>query len=88
MSKGALHVTDYSNICVSGLFDPFTMQWGDWLINLLGVPKSMLPEVRDSCGDFGSIHPSIFGAEIPIRCVVSLSISDLLFQIFSPALTV
>ena len=71
MTLGRLHVTDYSNVCVSGLWDPYTLSWLDWVINLLGIPKSMLPEIRDSTGDFGVIHLSIFGAEIPINCVVS-----------------
>ncbi|KZS03566.1 Glycerol kinase 5 [Daphnia magna] len=39
---------------------------------MLDIPKSMLPEIKDSCGShWGSIHKNIFGAEIPIRCVVS-----------------
>lgn len=74
LTRGRLHATDYSNICVSGLWDPYTFQWVDWLINMLEIPKSMLPEIKDSCGDhWGSIHQSIFGAEIPIRCVVSFT---------------
>lgn len=70
MTRGAIHATDYSNISVSGLWDPYTFRWLDWLINLLRIPKSLLPEIRDSCTDFGSIHATIFGAEIPIRCIV------------------
>lgn len=72
LTQGRLHATDYSNVCVSGLWDPYTFQWVDWLINMLDIPKSMLPEIKDSCGShWGSIHKNIFGAEIPIRCVVS-----------------
>lgn len=76
LTRGQIHATDYSNICVSGLWDPYTFQWIDWLINMLNIPKSMLPEIRDTCGDWGSIHSSIFGAEIPIRCVVRIERSD------------
>ena len=76
LTRGRLHATDYSNICVSGLWDPYTFKWVDWLINMLEIPKSLLPEIKDSCGDhWGSIHQSIFGAEIPIRCVVCFTFS-------------
>lgn len=43
----------------------------DWVMDLLAIPKSLLPEVRDSTGDWGSIDASLLGAEIPIRCIVS-----------------
>jgi len=71
LTRGQLHATDYSNISVSGLFDPYTFQYVDWMMDMLSIPKSILPEIRDSAGDWGSIHPEIFGAEIPIRCIVS-----------------
>ncbi|XP_057370614.1 putative glycerol kinase 5 [Daphnia carinata] len=72
LTQGRIHATDYSNVCVSGLWDPYTFQWVDWLINMLDIPKSMLPEIKDSCGShWGSIHKNVFGAEIPIHCVVS-----------------
>lgn len=70
LTCGQLHATDYSNVCVTGMFDPYTFQWVEWMLDMLSIPKALLPEIRDSVGDWGSIHPDIFGAEIPIRCVV------------------
>src|SRR6185295_2137212 len=42
-------------------------EWSEDLCRILGVPKTLLPEVRDSSGDFGSTDRSILGASIPIR---------------------
>ena len=58
-------------MCVTGFFDPFRLEWLDWMIDMLGIPKTMLPEIRDTAGDWGKIHADIFGAEIAIRCVIS-----------------
>lgn len=71
LTLGKQHATDYSNVCVTGIYDPFKLQWMDWVMDLLAIPKSLLPEVRDSTGDWGSIDASLLGAEIPIRCIVS-----------------
>ena len=71
LTLGQLHATDYSNACVTGLFDPYTLQYVDWMIDMLHIPKSLLPEIRDSAGDWGSIHRDVFGDEIPIRCIVT-----------------
>lgn len=70
LTRGRLHATDYSNICATGLFDPYILEYAEWLMRLLQIPKTMLPEIKDTCGDWGSIHSAIFGAEIPIHCVV------------------
>jgi len=71
MTCGKLHATDYSNVCVTGLFDPYAFQWVEWMADMLSIPKSLFPEIKDSVGDWGCIDPDIFGAEIPIRCIVS-----------------
>jgi len=70
MTCGKLHATDYSNVCVTGLFDPYAFQWVEWMADMLSIPKSLFPEIKDSVGDWGCIDPDIFGAEIPIRCIV------------------
>ena len=68
-----MHATDYSNVCVTGLYDPYTLQWLDLVLTMLSIPRSLLPQVKDSAGDWGSIDANIFGAEIPIGCVVKKS---------------
>src|SRR5690606_6629053 len=47
------------------LYNIDTFDWDDELLALFGVPRSMLPEVRPSAGDFGTTAPDVFGA--PIR---------------------
>ena len=73
MTLGHLHATDYSNVCVMGIYDPFKLKWVDKMMKMemINIPREILPEVRNSAGDWGKIHASIFGAEIPIRCVIS-----------------
>jgi glycerol kinase len=50
LSGGKLHVTDVSNAARTLLFDIHTRQWDDELLRMLGIPRSMLPEVR-SCSE-------------------------------------
>ncbi|MFH6781651.1 MULTISPECIES: glycerol kinase GlpK [Methylobacterium] len=69
LTGGRLHVTDATNASRTLLFDIHRGAWDDELMALLGVPASMLPEVRDSSGDFGETDPELFGAAIPIRGV-------------------
>lgn len=61
----------------TGIFDPFTMQWADWGINILKLPRNIFPEVVDTVGDFGVTPVDLFGAEIPICCSVSREVSSL-----------
>lgn len=66
---GGLHVTDATNAARTLLFDIHANAWDDELCALFGVPKAMLPEVRDTAGDFGETRADLFGAPIPIRGV-------------------
>jgi glycerol kinase len=66
LTGGAVHATDPTNASRTMLFDINEMAWSDELCNEFGVPKSMLPEVRPSSGDFGTTVASLLGAEIPI----------------------
>ena len=70
LTRGRLHATDYSNVCATGFYDPYILEYAEWLMRLLGIPKNMMPEIKDTSGDWGAIHSSVFGAEIPINCVV------------------
>lgn len=66
MTEGALHITDVTNACRSLLFNINTMDWDDELLELLTVPKSMLPEVKQSSEVYGHTSPNFFAAKIPI----------------------
>lgn len=62
------HVTDVSSASATGLFDPFTMTWADWGLNIFKLPRALFPKVLDSAGNFGHISKELFGSEIPIFC--------------------
>ena len=66
LTGGAVHATDYTNASRTLLFDIQRREWSDELCELFGVPRSMLPEVRPSAGDFGVTTPEIFGRSVPI----------------------
>jgi glycerol kinase len=67
LTGGKIHATDATNASRTLLYDIHRGAWDDELCGLLGVPKSLLPEVRDSSGDFGATEPSLFGRSIPIK---------------------
>lgn len=64
------HITDVSCASATGIFDPFTMEWNNWFLKLLNIPRNIFPKVVDTTGDFGVTPKDVFGAEIPICCTV------------------
>lgn len=66
LTKGELHITDVTNACRTLLFNINTMSWDDELLDLFGIPKSMLPEVRQSSEVYGHTSPGLFATNIPI----------------------
>ncbi|WP_410771900.1 glycerol kinase GlpK [Fontibacillus sp. BL9] len=67
LSGGQLHVTDYSNASRTLMFNIHELAWDDELLDLLGVPKTMLPEVRSSSEIFGTTVPyHFFGEQVPL----------------------
>ncbi len=66
LTGGRAHVTDATNASRTLLYDIHRNDWDDGLLKLLGVPRAMLPEVKDSADDFGTTEPSLFGAAISI----------------------
>lgn len=66
LTGGKLHITDVSNASRTLLFNIHTLQWDDELLEILGVPKSILPEVKQSCEVYGHTDSELFGAEIPV----------------------
>lgn len=66
MTKGRVHVTDYSNASRTMLFNINTLTWDDEILAELDIPKSMLPEPKPSSCIYGETDPSFFGGAIPI----------------------
>ncbi len=66
LTKGAVHVTDYSNASRTMLFNINTLDWDDEILEELGIPKCMLPEARPSSCIYGETDPSFLGGRIPI----------------------
>ena len=71
LSGGRLHATDATNASRTLLFDINRQDWDQGLLDLFGVPRALLPDVRDSSSaEFGASEPSHFGRAIPIRSLV------------------
>jgi len=66
LTGGKVHATDATNASRTMLFNIRTQAWDDELLRLLKIPRSLLPEVRDSAGDFGATEKNLFGASWPI----------------------
>lgn len=66
LTKGAVHVTDYSNASRTMLFNINTLEWDDEILRELDIPKCMLPEVKPSSCVYGEADPSFLGGSIPI----------------------
>ncbi|MBR0484015.1 MAG: glycerol kinase GlpK [Oscillospiraceae bacterium] len=66
LTGGKVHATDYSNASRTMLFNIHTLEWDNEILELLNIPVCILPEVRNSSGDFGKTEASLFGTEIPI----------------------
>ena len=67
LTRGKVHVTDYSNASRTQLFNIHTLQWDQELLDLFTIPRSMLPEVKpSSClyGETAEYH--FFGQKVPI----------------------
>ena len=66
LTKGRVHVTDYSNASRTMLFNINTLQWDDEILKELGIPLCMLPEPKPSSYIYGEADASYFGGAIPI----------------------
>src|SRR6476661_8752053 len=64
LTGGKVHATDATNASRTLLFNIHSGEWDDDLLKLLRVPRSMLPEVKDSSADFGASVPELFGRAI------------------------
>lgn len=66
LTKGKVHVTDYSNASRTMLFNINTLEWDREILEYLDIPESMLPQVRSSSAVYGNSDAGFFGGEIPI----------------------
>ena len=70
LTGGKVHVTDYTNASRTMLFNIHTLQWDDELLKLMNIPKSILPEVKDSSCVYGVTDKNACGFEIPIASCI------------------
>jgi glycerol kinase len=66
LTGGKAHLTDATNAARTLLFDINRAEWDDDLCRLFGVPRQLLPAVRDCAGTFGETTPELFGSPIRI----------------------
>lgn len=67
LTEGAVHVTDYSNASRTLMYNIYELKWDEQLLEILGVPQSMLPEVKPSSEVYGVISGNhFFGHQVPI----------------------
>lgn len=69
LTGGRSHVTDATNAARTLLFNIHTQEWDDELLDILQIPRALLPAVLDCASDFGCADADILGAEIPIAGV-------------------
>jgi glycerol kinase len=69
LTDGAVHAIDATNASRTLLCDIRTGCWDPELLQLFGVPASLMPEIRDCAGDFGTTRPDLLGGGIAIRGV-------------------
>jgi glycerol kinase len=69
LTGGRVHATDVTNASRTMLFDLCRCAWDDELLALFKIPRALLPEIRDSAGDFGATTDDVLGRAIPIMGV-------------------
>lgn len=66
LTKGAVHVTDYTNASRTMLFDIHNLCWDKEILDYFKIPENMLPNVKPSSYIYGYTDTSVLGGEIPI----------------------
>ncbi len=70
LTAGKCHVTDYTNASRTMLFNIHTLEWDKELLDLLGIPECILPEVKDSSFVYGMTDKDVCGFEAPIASMI------------------
>ena len=66
LTGGAIHATDVTNASRTMLLDLKSLAWDGDLLTLFDIPRTLLPDVRDCAGDFGTTVPDLFGEPVRI----------------------
>ncbi len=66
LTGGDVYATDITNASRTMLYNIQDQKWDDDLLGLFDIPKSILPEVKENCADFGTAHASILGHALPV----------------------
>lgn len=66
LTGGKKHLTDYTNASRTMMFDIKKGEWDDFILDTLQIPKSMLPELTDSCGICAQTSSEVFGSSVNI----------------------
>jgi glycerol kinase len=66
LTRGEVHVTDVSNASRTMLYNINTLEWDQELLELLGIPRSMMPAVKSSSEVYGHTKTTLFAHEVPI----------------------
>ena len=67
LTGGKMHATDATNASRTMLYNIHDNRWDEELLQLLDIPPSLLPEVKDCSADFGRSEKSLLGNSIPVR---------------------
>ena len=66
LTKGAVHVTDFTNASRTMLYDIHKLCWDQEILDYFGIPENLLPQVHPSSYVYGYTAPSVLGGPIPI----------------------
>jgi glycerol kinase len=66
LTEGRTHVTDVTNASRTMLFNINTLKWDDEMLELMDIPRSMLPVVKDSSGIYDYTNTTFFASKVPI----------------------
>ena len=66
LTRGTVHVTDVTNASRTMLFNINTLEWDKEMLELLGIPTSLMPEVKSSSEVYGHTKTTLFAHEVPI----------------------
>lgn len=83
LTNGEVFATDMTNASRTMLFNIHTLQWDDELLQLMNIPKSVLPKVCSSSEVYGHTHPSLLSARIPVAGIAGDQQSALFGQMCS-----
>lgn len=71
VTKEVEHVSDYSNCCCTAFFDPFTIKYAHWLLNIVGIKGLSLPTPVINSYNLGEIDSSLLGYDVKIAASIA-----------------